>query len=120
MNRVEQICKALDFLEQYSFLKHISTIGSAISVSYYKPGCCITYHEYLQFGDCNVFLSNSLEDYSNHNYAKVYGLNWFVENVLQQLKYKNPKKRYSFLDMVQFYLIEEITKSNCIFNISLN
>ena len=108
-----------DVLKKYSFESNICSDGNSINVSFYNDVCCITYHEYLQFGDYDVFVSNSLEDYQNHKYLRIYGLNWFVNNVLPDIKKINYKKDYSFIELVKFYIVKQLERNDTIFEIKI-
>ena len=57
--------------------------------------------------------------YKNHKYLRTYNLNWFLNNVNTNLKILNPKKRYSFIELVKFYIVEQIEKSGEFFGIKV-
>ena len=63
--------------------------GRYIEICLVNDDICIVYHEWSQFGDYIVFVSNSLQDYQNHKYLRTYNLNWFVNNVEPNLKIIN-------------------------------
>jgi hypothetical protein len=52
-------------------------------------------------------------------YLRTYNLNWFVNNVEPNLKIINPKRRYSFLELVKFYLENQLENNNTIFEVKI-
>ena len=109
----------LKFLEQYNFKVENHSNGRYTEICLINDEGCITYHEGQQFGDYFVFVSNSLQDYKNHKFLRTYNLNWFLNNVNTNLKILNPKKRYSFIELVKFYIVEQIEKSGEFFGIKV-
>ena len=109
----------LKFLKQYNFKVENHSYGRYIEICLVNDDICIVYHEWSQFGDYIVFVSNSLQDYQNHKYLRTYNLNWFVNNVEPNLKIINPKKRYSFLELVKFYLENQLENNNTIFEVKI-
>ena len=110
----------LKFLEQYNFKVENHSNGRYIEICLVNDDICIVYHEWSQFRDYIVFVSNSFQDYQNHKYLRTYNLNWFVNNVEPNIKIINPKKRYSFLELVKFYLEKQLEKNNTIFEVKIN
>ncbi len=109
----------LKFLEQYNFKVKNHSNGRYMEIYLIYDEICIVYHEWSQFGDCIVFVSNSIQDYQNHKYLRTYNLNWFITNVEPNLKIVNPKKRYSFLELVKFYLENQLENNNTIFEVKI-
>ena len=58
-------------------------------------------------------------DYQNHKYLTTYNLNWFKNNVEPNLKNKKNKKRYTFLELVKFYIEEELKNKNKLFGVEI-
>ena len=94
----------LRFLENYGFklVNHSNSKYSEIHLI--NDDVCITYHVWPQFGDNTVFVSNCLLDYQKHKYLRTYNLNWFIKNVEHDLRIVNPRKKYSFIELVVFYI----------------
>ena len=109
----------LKFLEQYNFKVENHSNGRYTEIYLVNDEVCIVYHKWSQFGDCIVFVSNNLQDYQNHKYLRTYNLNWFINNVEPNLKIANPKKRYSFLELVKFYLENQLENNNTIFEVKI-
>ncbi len=109
----------LDFLERYNFKVENHSNGRYTEICLINDEVCITYHEWPQFGDCIVFVSNSLKDYQNHKYLRTYSLNWFINNVEPNLKIVNPKKRYSFIELFKFYIENQLRNNNPIFEVTI-
>ena len=120
MSQLQEIISSLSFLERYGFTCYVHSGNNNITISFYKAEGCITYHEYLQFGDCAIYVSDSLEDFNKRQYRSIYGIGWFCDNVLHELKKKIPKKDYSFLDTVSYYLFKELQNSSKVFDIPAN
>ena len=64
-------------------------------------------------------LSHKSHSLKNHKYLRTYNLNWFVNNVEPNLKIINPKKIYSFLELVKFYLENQLENNNTIFEVKI-
>lgn len=109
----------LKFLEQYDFKVENHSNGRYTEIFLINDDACIVYHEWTQFGDCVVFVSNSIQDYQNHKYVRTYGLNWFINNVKVNLKNVNPKKTYRFIELVALYIEEQLKNNNTIFEIKI-
>lgn len=109
----------LKFLEQYNFNVENHSNGRYTEIYLINDDGCIVYHEWPQFGNCAVFVSKSSEDYQNHKFLRSYNLNWFVNNIKPDLKNKNLKKRYSFIELVKFYIEEELKNNNAIFEVKV-
>ena len=95
----------LKFLEQYNFKVENHSNGRYTEICLVNDDVCIVYHEWSQFGDCIVFVSNNLQGYQNHKFLRTYNL--------------NPKKRYSFLELVKFYLENQLENNNTIFEVKI-
>ncbi len=109
----------LKFLEQYNFKVENHSNGRYTEICLINDDTCITYHEWSQFGDCIVFVSNSLKDYQNHKYLRTYDLNWFINNVEPNLKIVNSKKRYSFIELVKIYIENQCENNKPIFEVKI-
>ena len=110
----------LKFLEQYNFKVENHSNGRYTEIYLIHDEVCIVYHEWSQFGDYIVFVSNSLQDYQNHKHLRTYNLNWFVNNVETNLKIVNPKRRYDFIELVKFYIGKQLENNNPIFGVKVN
>ncbi len=118
--------KPKTFLSDYDRLKHFKKYDfeiidlsndSCISICLLKNHYCIVYHMWPQFGDFNIFITNTIEDYLKHKYIRSYGQNWFVENVAHEYEKERNNKHWKWLDLVEFYLQSQIDKGARIFDV---
>lgn len=120
MNGAQKIYNELKFLEEYFPQSYVSDDNKSLNITFYKYNCAITYHEFPQFGDFNIIVSNNFEDYNNKKYKRIYGINWIVQNVLPIYKCKMQKKEFSNLELIKFYLNNQIENKKDIFGIEFN
>ena len=109
----------LKFLEQHNFKVENYSNGQYTEIHLIHDDVCIVYHEWSQFGDCVVFVSNCLQDYQNHKYLRTYNLNWFINNVEPVLRIVNPKRRYDFIELVKFYIEKQLENDKSIFEVKI-
>lgn len=94
MTDAEKIYKSLKFLEEeYGFKSDVFTDGRQINISFYNNSGCFTYHVYPQFGDFNLFISDSLNGFRQRLYRKIYSLDWLADIALPIYKKEYPSKK---------------------------
>ena len=110
----------LKFLEEYNFRIHNNSNGKYVEILCIRNDCCIIYHEWPQFGDFNVFISNSIEDYKKHIYQKSYGINWLVGNVLPQYQQATNAKKASKIELIEFYIRNQVKNEEDVFGVLID
>lgn len=108
------------FLSEYGFRIQNNSNGKYIEIACIKNDFCIIYHEWFQFGDFNIFIVKSMDEYKNHIFQRVYGLKWLVDNVLPKYKQATARKKASKIELVEFYLREQINNQESAFGVLLN
>jgi len=121
MNNAEKVYIELKFLEEYSFQNKNQIDGREFNISFFNDSGCFTYHCYPQFGDFNIFISNSYEDYIRKEYVRVYSADWIIENILPyRQKREDGRKDFDILDLVSFYIKKEIKEKGMFFDINVD
>src|SRR5690606_22430812 len=111
----KKIYNALKFLEDYDFNSHIEADGKQCNISFYNESGCFTFHSFPQFGDIEIYISNSFNEYLNKRYINNYSINWIAENMLPVWKVDNPNKKYDIIDIVSYYIKKEVEKKGVSF-----
>ena len=109
----------LKFLREYNFKVLNFSNGKYTEICLITDKLCITYHEWPQFNDFNIIITKTLEDRKNHSYQAVYGDKWFMENVLPKYKQCKNSTKCSRIDLVSFYLHDQLENHRKIFDISI-
>ena len=108
------------FLTEHGFSIQNNSNGKYVEIACITDECCIIYHEWFQFGDFNIFITKNMEEYKNYIFHRVYGLKWLVDNVLPKYKQATNRKRPSKIELVEFYLQEQIKNKEPAFGVSIN
>ena len=108
----------LKFLTQYNFKVYNYSTGQYIAICMITDECCITYHEWPQFGDFNILITKSFEDLKHHKYQQVYSHQWLQSNAYAKYEQVHNCKSWSKIDTIDlfvFYLQEQIENCKNIF-----
>ncbi len=109
----------LKFLTEYGFIVENHSNGRFTEIWCISDKGCIIYHEWLQFNDFDIFITNSTDDYIKYNYQRTYDYNWLIGNVVPIYKQTFNVKKWERIDLVEFYLREQILNHNDVFGINL-
>ena len=115
MNEYEK----LEFLTRYNFKVENFSNGRYIEISIITDKYCITYHDWPQFGDFNIFITKNREERRNYHYIAVYGYNWLLDNVLPKYRKCKSTTKYTKIDLFSFYLHDQLENHRDIFDISV-
>lgn len=110
----------LVFLENYGFSIVNNSSAKIIEINCIRDDYCITYHEWHQFGDFNIFVTKSLDDLKKYNYLRTYGIRWLIDNILPRYKLSNSHKNPSYAELVEFYIREQLKNRQEVFGIQIN
>ncbi len=110
----------LKFLTQYNFKVQNFSNDRYIEICLITDKCCITYHDWPQFGDFNIIITKNLEDRKNYRYQAVYGYNWLLENVPPKYKQCIKSKNWSRIDLFVFYVCDQIENHRNVFDVSID
>ena len=106
----------LKFLTQYNFEVINLSDSKCINICLMNDECCITYHEWPQFGDFNILITKNLDDLKNYHYQAVYGYSWLLENVLPKYRQCVSNPKYSTIDLFSFYLRDQLENHRNLFD----
>ncbi len=85
-----------------------------------KDGHCIAYHRWPQFGDFNILITDSIDDLLHYKYKQTYGIKWFVENIAPKYMCVKQVKKWTWIDLMEFYLQDQIDNHRDVFGLKLN
>lgn len=115
-------------LEEFNKLKFLIEHGFAVenhsNERFTEIWCisdrgCIIYHEWPQFNDFDIFITSSTDDYIKYKYQRIYNYSWLISNVVPIYKQTFNVKKCKRIDLVEFYLQEQIRNHNDAFGINL-
>ena len=109
----------LNFLTEYGFAIENHSTGSYTEIWCISDYGCIIYHEWPQFNDFEIFVTKSVNDYIKYNYQNTYNYNWLNDNVIPIYKQTFNVNKWEKIDLIEFYLKEQIRNSADIFGIKL-
>ena len=110
----------LEFLSQYNFKVQNCSNSRYIEICLISDNCCITYHDWPQFGDFNIFITKNLEDRKSHRFQAVYGYHWLLENVLPKYNQCENDPNYSKIKLFSFYMRDQLKNHRNVFDISMD
>lgn len=110
--------RRLGFLEEYGFKGEPSYDGRMCNIKYSKPGLLIEYYEFYQFREFCVTVYKSSDKSDQFDFVKKYEYGFFYRNVLPLMKTRFNKKRFSNLEMVEFYIHNQIENGDSVFGIN--
>lgn len=113
-----EVCKRLSFMEQYGFKAEVYYSGKMCKIKYSKAGLLIEYYEFYQFREFCVTVYQSSNKSDEFNSVRKYEYGFFYRNVLPLMKTLFNKKRFSNLDLVEFYIRNQIENGERIFEIN--
>ena len=109
----------LKFLTEYGFTIENHSTGRIIEIWCISNNGCIIYHEWPQFNDFDIFITNNVVDYVQHNYKRTYNYSWLIGNVESFYKEIANSKKWEKIDLVEFYLHKQIRDGSEIFGIKI-
>ena len=109
----------LQFLTEYGFTVENHSNGRFTEIWCISDKGCIIYHEWFQFNDFDIFITSSADDFIKYKYQRTYNLSWLVSNVLPVYKQTFNVKKWEKIDLVEFYLREQIRNRGDVFGICL-
>lgn len=107
----------LSFLKRFGFKVENYSNGKYIAICCTNKKYCITYHEWPQFGDFNIFITNSINDLKEYNFQHVFDDRWLYDDVLPKFKLINNKNKWSRIELVIFYLKDQLENKKDVFGI---
>ena len=111
------------FLTQYNFKVYNYSTGRYAAICMITDECCITYHEWPQFGDFNIIITKNLEDLKHYKFQQVYRYQWLINNIYDKYKKAHNCKWWSnikHIDLFVFYLHDQIENHKNIFGVPID
>lgn len=113
-----EVCQRLSFLYQYGFKVEDYYSGRMCKIKYLKAGLEIEYYEYYQFREFCVTVRHSPNKSNHFDSVREYDYGFFYKNVLPLMKTRFKKRKFSNLDMVEFYIRNQVEKGEDVFGIN--
>ena len=113
-----EVFQRLSFLKEYGFNGELSYDGKQCCVIYSKAGLLIKYFEFYQFNEFWVIVHQSSSKSDQFDSVREYEYGFFYRNVLPLMKTTFNKKRFSNLDLVEFYIHNQIENGDSVFGVN--
>lgn len=108
------------FLTQYGFRVQNASNGKYTEIYIFNDKCCITYHEWPQFGDFNIIITSNIDERKAYKYQCTYGLSWLLDSISLENKQKVNIHKLSHIELFVLYVKQQIQNNQDVFGMSLN
>lgn len=119
-NAGKEINQRLMFLKEYGFSCDVISTGAECRIRLSKSGLLIVYSELYQFDEFNIKVYKSFDKSEEYHSVMVYDYGFFYKNVLHLIKAETNRKKFSNIELTEFYIRSKIEKGEDVFGIDIN